>query len=74
MNYDGKRMGGGCCGEQAHVPEHMYVTLFVQALQLCYWNHMDTHWDSPLRSPQKPGPPTLPDKMFCGRFLRFMLE
>ena len=45
-----------CCGEQAHVPENMHVTLFVQALQLCNWNHMDICWDSPLRPPKRPGP------------------
>ena len=39
MNYKGKRMGGVCCREQAHVPEHMYAMLFVQAVKLCYWNH-----------------------------------
>ena len=64
-------MGGVCCREQARVPEHMYVTLFVQALQPHNWNHMDIDiyiyigGDSPLRLPQKLGPPLSQKKCFA---------
>ena len=67
--YGGKRMGGVCCREQAHVPEHMYVTLFVQALQLRNWNHMGIYREFPSQTATKTWPPTLPEEMFCGRFV-----